>query len=125
MWLFPLIKYHFVKFLPLVFLGIIFLVPLAACAEEIENTEGRGKVEENDQDFVDLYHSYFTEKIRGPTIWFDSFFGDPRTDEEDLPTSFVRLRLQAHYTEGDGFAFPLRLRAINLQKLLVKVSPIT
>ena len=44
-------------------------------------------------------------------MWFDSFFGDPRTDDLDWPSTFVRLRTTARYTEGEGMEYPVRLRA--------------
>jgi len=94
---------------------IILLIVLAlpADAREDEPTTGIDPEpeEEVSQSFLDKYHNYFTDKIRGPTIWFDNFFGDPRTDQEELPTSFVRLRLATRYIEGDGLNFPIRLRA--------------
>ncbi len=61
--------------------------------------------------FVDKYHSYLLGRVNQPAVWFDNFFGDPRTEDEELPTSFVRLRISARYTEGERFEFPIRLRA--------------
>lgn len=60
---------------------------------------------------LDEYHTYVVDKIREQTLWFDDFFGDIRAEEEDRPTSFVRLRTVARYTEGEGMTFPIRLRA--------------
>lgn len=61
--------------------------------------------------FLDEYHTYMLGKIKGQTLWFDNFFGDPRVEDDDLPTSFVRLRTVARYTESEGMTFPIRLRA--------------
>lgn len=61
--------------------------------------------------FLDEYHTYMLGKIKGQTIWFDNFFGDRRIEEDDLPSSFVRLRVVARFTEGEGLTFPIRLRA--------------
>jgi hypothetical protein len=61
--------------------------------------------------YVDKYHSYLVGQVNQPAVWFDNFFGDPRTDDAELPTSFVRLRISSRYTEGEGFKFPIRLRA--------------
>jgi hypothetical protein len=61
--------------------------------------------------FVDKYHSYLVGQVNQPAVWFDNFFGDRRTDDLELPTSFVRLRIATRYTEGEGFKFPIRLRA--------------
>lgn len=60
---------------------------------------------------LDEYHAYMVDKIRNQTLWFDDFFGDIRAEEEDRPSSFVRLRTVARYTEGEGMTFPIRLRA--------------
>jgi hypothetical protein len=60
---------------------------------------------------VDKYHSYLLGTVNQPAVWFDNFFGDPRTEDEELPKSFVRLRISARYTEGEGFKFPVRIRA--------------
>ncbi|MGD8309303.1 MAG: hypothetical protein PVG98_07640 [Chromatiales bacterium] len=35
---------------------------------------------------------------------FDRFFGDPRGDEESRARTFLRLRLEARYREGEGVA---------------------
>ncbi|NTV14755.1 MAG: hypothetical protein HGA96_12625 [Desulfobulbaceae bacterium] len=68
--------------------------------------------------YLDEYHTYLLGKIKGPTIWFDNFFGDQRAEEDDLPVSFVRFRAVARYTEGEGMTFPMRLRAnLNLPKI--------
>lgn len=61
--------------------------------------------------FIDEYHTYMVGKLKGQTLWFDNFFGDQRAEEDDQPTSFVRLRTVARYTEGEAMTFPIRLRA--------------
>lgn len=61
--------------------------------------------------FLDEYHTLMLGEIKGQTLWFDNFFGDRRTEEDDQPTSFVRLRTVARFTEGTGMTFPIRLRA--------------
>lgn len=62
-------------------------------------------------DYLDEYHNYLLCRIRDPTIWFDSFFGDRSVEEDDLPASFVRIRTVVRYTEGEGLTFPIRVRA--------------
>lgn len=62
-------------------------------------------------EYLDEYHAYLLDSIRGPAIWFDNFFGDRRVEEDDQPASFIRLRAVARYTEGEGLTFPVRLRA--------------
>lgn len=89
---------------------LVFCASPAARAEEpAEPAEPRptGRL----MGFVDAYHLYLEDKLRGPTLWFDNFFGDPRIDEDDQPSSFVRLRTAARFTEGEGFKFPIRIRA--------------
>ena len=81
-----------------------------AKAEEIDPAKeppSAGRIME----FIDTYHAYMEDRLRGPTIWFDNFFGDQRIEDEDPPSTYVRLRLAARYTEGEGFKFPVRLHA--------------
>ena len=59
--------------------------------------------------YVDAYHYYLQSRIDDPVLWFDGFFGEPRTEDEELPVSYIRLRTAARYTEGDAFTFPVRL----------------
>lgn len=59
---------------------------------------------------VDEYHSYLEGRVNQPAMWFDNFFGEPRADDDELPQSFVRLRVSSQFTEGEGFTFPVRLR---------------
>lgn len=61
--------------------------------------------------FWDRYHSYLCSRFDEPAIWFDNFFGDPRTEDQEQPGSFVRLRTAVRLTEGEGFRFPVRLYA--------------
>jgi len=61
--------------------------------------------------FLDTYHTYLENKLRGPTIWFDNFFGDKRIEDDDPPSTYVRLRTAARFTEGEGFKFPVRVNA--------------
>lgn len=61
--------------------------------------------------FLDEYHTYMLGKIKEQTLWFDNFFGDRRAEEDNQPSSFLRVRTVARYTEGEGMTFPIRLRA--------------
>lgn len=61
--------------------------------------------------FWDRYHAYLCSTFNEPAIWFDNFFGDPRTEDQEQPGSFVRLRTAVRLTEGEGFSFPVRLYA--------------
>ena len=100
----------------------ILLAALILCdeasAEETATPLGTDQPSTSSSNFLDEYHSYMLNKIKGPTIWFDNFFGDRRTEEDDPPTSFIRLRTAARYTEGEGMTFPIRLRAnLNLPRV--------
>ncbi len=60
---------------------------------------------------LDKYHSFLQSKIDDPVLWFDAFFGDRLTEEEEYTSAFIRFRSLARYTEGEGFTFPVRLHA--------------
>lgn len=83
-----------------------------AMGEEIQPDTQESQAESAaSMNFVDKYHAYLQDRVNQPAVWFDNFFGDPETDDDELPTSFVRLRISAQYTEGEGFYLPVRLRA--------------
>jgi hypothetical protein len=84
--------------------------PLARAEEPVESTEPP-KSNSRIMSFLDTYHTYLEDKMLGPTIWFDNFFGDKRIEDDDPPSSFVRIRLAARYTESEEFKFPVRVRA--------------
>ena len=60
---------------------------------------------------LDQYHALLQSRVNQPVLWFDGFFGDPRTDDQDRPETFVRLASTSRYTEGEGLTYPIRLRA--------------
>lgn len=95
---------------------VVFLITISLCSflktsyatEQEKNVE----IEHAETGTIwDRYHTYLTESVNKPVIWFDSFFGDLRADDVDLPESFVRLRSSVRFTEGDGLTFPVRVRA--------------
>ncbi|MFO7607529.1 MAG: hypothetical protein R6W72_14660 [Desulfurivibrionaceae bacterium] len=91
-------------------------------SDQPESEESRDE-DKSLMSYIDRYHAYLNSQVNQPAIWFDGFFGDPRAYEEELPTSFVRVRISARYTEGDSFDFPVRLRAnIKLPKASDKLS---
>lgn len=76
--------------------------------------ESLGKTLPSDEliySFLDDSHTYLQGKIKGPTIWFDNFFGDPRVEDSEIPTSFIRFRAVSRYTEGEKLTFPVRFLA--------------
>jgi len=79
----------------------------AHCADDSNAVTEQGVTE----GMWDRYHDYLATRINEPVIWFDNFFGDPRTEDKTQPTSFVRLRTAARFTESLGFRFPVRLYA--------------
>jgi hypothetical protein len=103
----------------LILILIVASGPRGAKAEETgestEHPESSGGV----LSFIDTYHSYLEDKLRGPTIWFDNFFGDRRIEEVDPPSTFLRLRTSSRFTECEGFRFPVR---VNANVILPKVN---
>lgn len=93
-------------------LAVCLLLPSAQARGDVQaELPGRPPEKKSFMSFVDRYHSYLLGRVNQPAVWFDNFFGDPITDDEELPTSFVRLRIAGRFTEGEGFKFPVRLRA--------------
>jgi hypothetical protein len=95
-------------------LALLILLALpspAARAEEYADAKATPQATGKIMGFVDAYHGYLESKLRGPTLWFDNFFGDTRLEDDDIPSTSVRLRLAARFTEGQGFRFPVRLNA--------------
>ena len=60
---------------------------------------------------MDSSHAYILDLANGPALWFDSFFGNRRSEDVDQPSTFIRLRVTSHLVEGEGLTFPVRLRA--------------
>jgi len=90
---------------------LLFLSHSTALAEESTAPEADRQAAEVTASFLDEYHDYMLDQIKGKTLWFDNFFGDRRIEEDDPPSSFVRLRAVGRFTEGYGLTFPVRLRA--------------
>lgn len=105
------------------FSAALWLATLLATAHPVlaapeERSAEDSQASQSNSNYWDEYHTYLLGKIKDPTLWFDNFFGDQRLEEDDLPSSFVRFRAVARYTEGEGTTFPMRLRAnINLPKV--------
>lgn len=73
--------------------------------------------------WLDRTHDYLARNaICEPVVWFDSFFGDERFEEESLPTSFVRWRNDFRWDERDGFEYRTQLlSSIHLPKATRKL----
>ncbi|NBB93948.1 MAG: hypothetical protein GVY32_12365 [Gammaproteobacteria bacterium] len=63
------------------------------------------------QSWLDLTHSYLSQRLCEPAAWFDGFFGDPRTLEENPVGSFVRLRNAIRWDETEGWNYRASVRA--------------
>jgi hypothetical protein len=63
------------------------------------------------ESWLDLTHSYLNQRLCEPAAWFDGFFGDPRTLEENPVGSFVRLRNSARWDQSDGWSHKASVRA--------------
>lgn len=61
--------------------------------------------------WLDLTHSYINQRLCEPAAWFDGFFGDPRTLEENPVGSFIRLRNAARWDQDDGLQYRVSVRA--------------
>lgn len=61
--------------------------------------------------WLDLTHSWVSQRLCEPAAWFDGFFGDPRTLEENPVGSFIRLRNQARWDETEGLQYRVQVRA--------------
>ncbi|NBD95279.1 MAG: hypothetical protein GVY11_02230, partial [Gammaproteobacteria bacterium] len=63
------------------------------------------------ESWLDLTHSYLNQRLCEPAAWFDGFFGDPRTLEENPVGSFVRLRNAIRWDETEGWNYRASVRA--------------
>lgn len=61
--------------------------------------------------WLDFTHSYLSQRLCEPAAWFDGFFGDPRTLEENPVGSFIRLRNAARWDQDEGWQHRVSVRA--------------
>ncbi|WP_376693181.1 hypothetical protein [Wenzhouxiangella sp. EGI_FJ10409] len=61
--------------------------------------------------WLDFTHSYLSRRLCEPAAWFDGFFGDPRTLEENPVGSFIRLRNAARWDQDEGWQHRVSVRA--------------
>jgi len=61
--------------------------------------------------WLDLSHSYLSQRLCEPAAWFDGFFGDPRTLEENQVGSFIRVRNAARWDQNEGWQHRASVRA--------------
>ncbi len=91
-------------------LSLSIFISEAGCEEllEAEDSDEKPAFYSN---WLDKSHSYILNRVNTPATWFDLFFGDPRTLDLEMPSTFVRLRTTVRFIEGEGAKFPVRLRA--------------
>src|SRR5699024_3173415 len=63
------------------------------------------------ESWLDASHSYINQRLCEPAAWFDGFFGDPRTLEENPVGSFIRLRNAGRWDESEGWKYRAGVRA--------------
>lgn len=63
------------------------------------------------ESWLDRSHSYLNRRLCEPAAWFDGFFGDPRSLEENPVGTFFRLRNLARWDEDGGLGYRLQVRA--------------
>jgi hypothetical protein len=61
--------------------------------------------------WLDRSYSYLNERLCAPAVWFDGFFGDPRTLEENPVNSFIRVRSALGWDQDGGANGGLQVRA--------------
>jgi len=66
---------------------------------------------EQPQGWLDSTHSYLSQRLCEPAAWFDGFFGDKRTLEENPVGSFLRLRNSARWDQTHGWNHRASVRA--------------
>ena len=72
--------------------------------------------------WLDRSHSYLNERLCAPAVWFDGFFGDPRTLEETPVNTFFRVRSTLGWDQADSVGGGLQVKAnIALPRLSERV----
>lgn len=61
--------------------------------------------------WIDRSYSYLNEYLCAPAVWFDGFFGDPRSLEENPVNTFVRLRTALGWDQSKGTSGGVQVRA--------------
>lgn len=67
--------------------------------------------ETQSQSWLDRSYSYLNEQLCAPAVWFDGFFGDPRSLEENPINSFIRVRSALGWDETKGMSGGVQIRA--------------
>ncbi len=83
-------------------------VSSAADEATIESVCGHEAVGDS---WLDRSYSYLNEYLCAPAVWFDGFFGDPRSLEENPINSFIRVRSAIGWDQREGTSGGLQVRA--------------
>lgn len=94
----PLKKHHNHLFACLFFPFFVFRV----CAEPVarENLS----VNDTQDTLLDHTHKFVVKNMYGPVAWFDNFFSDERTLDEEPVTSSLRWRKELRWEEGGHYS---------------------
>lgn len=100
-----------------VFIVAMFFYLLTSAQEIIDDGVKERAAEKNacnevsseSEDWFDTTHAYLTVQFCEPAAWFDSFFSNPRIEEEFRPGSRVRWQNDLILTEGEGFSYETNL----------------
>jgi hypothetical protein len=66
--------------------------------------------ESPDQQWLDVTRNHLARSLNTSAVWFDSFFGDRRSDEERART-LLRVTLESRYREDENFEVSPRVHA--------------
>lgn len=86
-------------------------VIVQASAEHPDTSEQVCEDEAVSDSWLDRSYSYLNERLCAPAVWFDGFFGDPRSLEENPVNSFIRVRSALGWDQGGGADAGLQVRA--------------
>jgi hypothetical protein len=94
------------------FLIHFFLLPclLALFLVSISSADHYELQKDQEPTLIDRTHKGISESLAAPSRWFDTFFQDPRVDEEPAGT-FLRLRGSAIAEEGENLSFKGKIKA--------------
>lgn len=84
---------------------------LASSAADEATIEAVCGTEVAGESWLDRSYSYLNEQLCAPAVWFDGFFGDPRSLEENPVNSFIRVRSAIGWDQSEGTSGGLQVRA--------------
>lgn len=85
--------------------------PATADQTEAERIKAICGGETASESWIDRSYSYLNEHLCAPAVWFDGFFGDPRSLEENPVNTFIRLRTALGWDQTKGTSGGVQVRA--------------